>query len=88
MTLNESYEMPRDRLTKIGRVFTNIVELFTHNDIVLKKKKELKLDWPMRRCVAMVGTASTPDASIRIHKKKMTQTEKKIHDRVNQLFAS
>ncbi len=67
-----TFNMPRNRLKLIAKLLKRGYESFEHNDFILGRSKEFKLD-RIGRCFLSTGTCNSPDIILNIEK---TQKEK------------
>ena len=78
----KTYSMFPGSLTRTARILKPALDKMTHNDVVLKKVKEMKL---AGKCIVFPGQAHAPNAIIHILRKH-TNEEKSITKYVAQQF--
>ena len=72
---DKTYKMTKNKLTRAGNALRKCIELFGHNDFILGRLRELKLDNCVGRCIVMTGKINKPDAILNItpEKKKISK---------------
>lgn len=71
---DKTYTMAKNKLTRAARALTRCIELFGHNDFILGRMRELKLDNCVGRCIVMTGKIKNPDAQLTINAEKKSPT--------------
>jgi hypothetical protein len=66
MRLGPFYTMPRDKLTGKAALFKRVLDEFGHNDYILGRLKEMKLDNKIGKCLIVTGKLKEPDATFYI----------------------
>ena len=67
---DETYTMSKNKLTRAGHALQKCIELFGHNDFILGRIRELKLDNCVGRCIVMTGKINSPDVVLNIMPEK------------------
>ena len=67
---DKAYTMAKNQLTRGGRALKKCIELFGHNDFILGRIRELKLDNCVGRCIVMTGKIKNPDVVLNITPEK------------------
>lgn len=62
----EVYRMTRNKLTRAGHLLRECLDMFEHNDFILGRLKEKRLDNCVGKCIIMTGTIVNPDAHLYI----------------------
>ena len=71
-----TFSMPKDRPNFIAKLLKKGYESFGHNDFILGKFKEFKLE-RIGRCFLSTGTCENPDIILNIEESQATLEEKK-----------
>ena len=61
-----TYTMPRNKLVGKARLFKRVLNEFGHNDYILGRLKEMKLDNKIGKCLIATGKLKKPDATFYI----------------------
>jgi len=87
---DKTYKMTKNKLTRAGNALRKCIELFGHNDFVLGRMRELKLDNCVGRCIVMTGKIKSPDVVLNItpEKRQLSKHALDIKHRLDKLFDS
>lgn len=87
---DKMYTMAKNKLTRAGRALNRCIELFGHNDFILGRMRELKLDNCVGRCIVMTGKIKSPDVVLNItpEKRQLSKDTGDIKHRLDKLFVS
>jgi hypothetical protein len=78
----KTYSMFPNSLTRAAKILKPALDKMTHNDVVIKEVKEMKL---AGKCMVFVGKARFPHATIHILRKQ-TEEEIALRKHVEELF--
>ena len=79
--------MAKNQFTRGGRALQKCIELFGHNDFILGRIRELKLENCVGRCIVMTGKIKSPDVVLNITPEKRI-VSKDSDVRLDKLFVS
>lgn len=82
----KTYTMAKNKLTRAGCALRKCIELFGHNDFILGRMRELKLDNCVGRCIVMTGKINKPDVQLTINPDKRELSKNDGY--VKELFSS
>lgn len=68
LSAENTYTMPRNKLVGMASLFKKVLDEFGHNDYILGRLKEMKLNNRIGKCVIATGRVKKPDATFYITK--------------------